>query len=99
MWSESELLTELRRGDDGALSVRVLSWSEPAAPALALYWCASQPADGALPEGARFVGALGAASAAPRDFVLRDTPAGGWLVLYSLGHGEVQGALELEGGG
>ncbi|HXR43241.1 MAG TPA: hypothetical protein VN759_00455, partial [Pseudolysinimonas sp.] len=32
LWSECELLTELRRGDDGVLSVRALSWSEPAAP-------------------------------------------------------------------
>jgi hypothetical protein len=98
LWSEIELLTELRRGEGGALFVRALSWSEPAAPALALYWCASEPADGELPEDARFVGALGGASAAPRDLVLRDAPENGWLVLYSLGHGEVQDALELEDG-
>lgn len=96
LWSTLELLTELRRADDGALHVRAQSWSEPAAPALALYWSARAPTDGELPGDARFVGALGGAT---RDFVLRDTPAGGWLVLYSLGHGEVQGALELEGGG
>jgi hypothetical protein len=98
MWSEIELLTELRRGDDGALFVRALSWSEPAAPALVLYWCAAEPAGDALPEDARFVGALGAAGAAPRELVLRDAPPQGWLVLYSLGHGEVQSAVELEDG-
>lgn len=95
MWSEHELLTQLRRADDGALHVRAVSWSEPAAPALALYWSADAPQDAELPADARFVGALGSASSAPRDFVLSDAPAGGWLVLYSLGHGEVQGALSL----
>lgn len=93
MWSTQELLTELRRGGDGALHVRALSWSEPAAPALALYWTANAGEDGELPGDARFVGAL---SGAARDFVLRDAPAGGWLVLFSLGHGEVLGTLALE---
>lgn len=95
MWSTQELLTELRRGDDGTLYVRALSWREDAAPALALYWCPAGPTHGMLPEGARFVGPLGSPGGAPRALALRDAPAAGWLVLYSLGHGEVQGALEL----
>lgn len=91
MWSQVELLTEIARGDDGALRVRALSWSEPAPPGLALYWSAVDPA-GDLPDGARFVGALGPAA---REFTLRDVAGGGWLVLYSLGHGETLGALAL----
>lgn len=95
MWSSIELLMELRRGGDGALFVSALSWSEPAPPALALYWSAGEPADGELPPDARFVGALGGA---PSELALHDAPAGGWLVLYSLGHGEVLGALALAEG-
>jgi hypothetical protein len=91
MWSQVELLTATARTADGALRVRALSWSEPAPPGLALYWSAGDPG-GELPDGARFVGALGPAT---RDFELRDVAADGWLVLYSLGHGETLGALAL----
>lgn len=91
MWSQLELLTEIARSDDGVLRVRALSWSEPAPPGLALYWSAGDPA-GELPDGARFLGALGPAA---REFELRDVAEGGWLVLYSLGHGESLGALAL----
>jgi hypothetical protein len=98
MWSSHSLLTRLWRSSDATLAVRVEGWREPAPPALALYWSPSAPSGTALPDGARFVGALGAAGGAPRELALRQAPAGGWLVLFSLGHGEVQGALALEDG-
>ncbi|HVS19788.1 MAG TPA: hypothetical protein VMT18_14380 [Planctomycetota bacterium] len=94
MWSPISLLTRLRRSNDGTLGVRLESWEEPAPPATILYWSPREPVDGELPAAARFVGALGAA---PRELVLRDAPDG-WLVLYSLGHGEVLGALDLAEG-
>jgi len=92
MWSPIALLTRLRRTSDATLVVALESWREPAPPDTLLYWSASAPHDGELPDGARLVGALGSA---PRELALEDVPEGGWLVLFSLGRGEVVTSLAL----
>lgn len=87
-WSHDALRVEVHDR-----TLRVLAWEEPAAPALGLYWSANEPVDGVLPGDARFLGALG--SHPPRSFPL---PADdGWIVAFSLGLGEVRGALDLAG--
>lgn len=92
-WPTLDLRMRLRRTVEGALVVQAESWEQPAPPATLLYWSASEPLDGALPSAARFVGALGGPSHA---LVLPPEAVGGWLVLFSLGHGEVLGTLALE---
>ena len=95
VWSHLSLITRMWRDEDGSLGLRLEAWRAPAPPTTLLYWSAEEPRQGELPGDARFVGALGTP---PREFVLRDAPAGGWLVLFSLGHGEVVGSLDLSEG-
>lgn len=91
-WSPISLRTRIRRADDGTLAVALESWREPAPPDALVYWSASEPGDGELPDDARLLGPLGNG---PRALSLEHAPEGGWLVLFSLGHGEVVASLAL----
>lgn len=94
-WDEFGLELGVEYVQGATLRLRLRRWSEPAAPGLLLYWCPLAATDASLPGEARLLGSLGPAASAPRDFSLNDVSPRGWLVLYSLGHAEVLGQLQL----
>jgi len=98
-WSDGVELAEIglrarrARGADGRLHVE-LAGAGPRRADVLVYVAPRAPAEGELPEGARFVGPLGTTSPMPRTIEL-PLGATGWLVLYSLADGAALGAFEL----
>lgn len=83
------------RSADGRSWIELSGRAVPKRPDVLVYVATRASAQGALPEGARLVGPLGAVAPAPRVIEL-PAESTGWLVLYSLADSAVLGSLELE---